>query len=63
MCHVVRCDETGEMALMLMGGKAETSMGSDSSGSALQVLGRAVLQRARLGSRARARRGGNHSSD
>ena len=48
---------------MLTGGKVEKSMGSDSSGSALEVWGRVVLQRARLGSRARARQGGNHSSD
>ena len=46
----------------LTGGEVETSVGSDSSGSALHVWGRAVPRRARWGSRARARRGGNHSS-
>ena len=48
---------------MLTGGKVEKSMGSDGSGRAPEAWGRAVLQRAGLGSRARARQGGNHSSD
>ena len=45
-----RCDETGRWHWMLTGDKVEKLMGSDSSGSVLEVWGGAVLWRARSGS-------------
>lgn len=39
MCRVVGCEETGRWHWMLTGGKVEKLMGSDSSGSVLEVCG------------------------